>query len=151
MLQKIAVSMPALTGSSPASATSIQAVSSPELAASRAKLMFGCYRKGDANDPDTYTAAVAAVLGLYPGEVVARVTDPRTGLPGRSNVLPTVAEVRAACEELVRRETRVHERAAREQAQLAQRRALDAFYRAQPKAELQGRVGAANGRARKTE
>jgi hypothetical protein len=111
--------------------------------------MFGCYRKGDANDPDTYTAAVAAVLALYPGEVVARVTDPRAGLPGRSNFLPTVAEVRAACEELVRREARAQERAAREQAQLAQRRALDAFHRAQPKVELQGRVGDAKSVARK--
>ena len=72
---------------------------SPELAAIKARQLFGCFRKGDANDPDTYAAAIAAVLTRFPPEVVAHVTDPRTGLPSRSNFLPTVHEVRLACEE----------------------------------------------------
>jgi hypothetical protein len=42
--------------------------------------------------------ALAAVLSCYPQPVVYRVTDPRSGLPGRSQWLPTVAEVKAACE-----------------------------------------------------
>ena len=61
-------------------------------------LMFGCYRRGDANDPDTYTAAIAAVLAEYPPEVVKAVTDPRTGLPRKVSWLPTVKEVSDACD-----------------------------------------------------
>lgn len=61
-------------------------------------MLFGCYRKGEAEDPDTYAAAVAAVLAAYPTPIVYRVTDPLRGLPGRSRWLPTVAEVRDACE-----------------------------------------------------
>ena len=72
---------------------------SPELAAIKARQLFGCFRKGDANDPDTYAAAIAAVLTRFPPEVVAHVTDPRSGLPSRSNWLPTVHEVRQTCDE----------------------------------------------------
>ena len=46
----------------------------------RAALLFGCYRRGDANDPDTYVAAVAAVLSLYEPDIIREATDPRTGI-----------------------------------------------------------------------
>lgn len=69
------------------------------LAASRTALLFGCYRKGDANDPEIYTMAIAATLAEYQKEVIEYVTDPRTGLPARLKWLPTVAEVREACED----------------------------------------------------
>jgi hypothetical protein len=61
--------------------------------------MFGCYRKGEANDPETYTMAIAATLAEYPSEVMQHVTDPRTGLPAKCKWLPSVAEVREACED----------------------------------------------------
>jgi hypothetical protein len=61
--------------------------------------LFGCYRKGDANDPEIYTAAIAAVLADYEPEVIARVTDPRTGLPRKTKFLPNPAEVADACDE----------------------------------------------------
>lgn len=60
--------------------------------------MFGCYRKADANDPEIYTAAIAATLADYEPEIIQYVTDPRTGLPSKLKWLPTVAEVREACE-----------------------------------------------------
>lgn len=60
--------------------------------------MFGCYRKQDANDPDVYVAAIASILDEYPPSVIDFITDPRTGLPNRLKWLPTVAEVREACE-----------------------------------------------------
>jgi hypothetical protein len=72
----------------------------PSLLASQASLkagqLFGCYRKGDANDPDIYVAGVAAVLSEYPAEVVDHVCDPRTGLPRKLKWLPAIAE---ACDE----------------------------------------------------
>lgn len=42
--------------------------------------------------------AVAATLAEYGPEVVEYVTDPRTGLPAKLKWLPSVAEVREACE-----------------------------------------------------
>jgi len=59
--------------------------------------MFACYRRDEAHDPDTYCAAVASVLGEYSKAVVDHVTDPRTGLPSDLKWLPSVAEVREAC------------------------------------------------------
>jgi hypothetical protein len=43
--------------------------------------------------------AVAATLAEYPKEVVQHVTDPRSGLPAKLKFLPSVAEVREACED----------------------------------------------------
>lgn len=65
---------------------------------SRAKALFGCFRRADANDPETYVAAVAAILSEYPAEVIEYVTDPRTGLPRTSKWLPTIAEIAEACD-----------------------------------------------------
>lgn len=79
-----------------------QTGSSPNLtleAAQAAKVLLGCYRNGDANDPDIYVRAVAAVLGEYPSEVIKDVCDPRFGLPAKSKWLPTVSEVKQACED----------------------------------------------------
>lgn len=43
--------------------------------------------------------AVAATLAEYAQEVIEYVTDPRTGLPAKLKWLPSVAEVREACED----------------------------------------------------
>lgn len=71
---------------------------SAEIVTACVERLVGCYRKGDAENPDVYTAALAVMLADYPAAIVQKVTDPRTGLPGRSQWLPTVAEVRHACE-----------------------------------------------------
>jgi hypothetical protein len=61
--------------------------------------MFACYRRDEATDPEIYCAAIASILGDgYSLEVVEYVTDPRTGLPSTQKFLPTVAEVRSACD-----------------------------------------------------
>ena len=83
--------------------------------------MFGCYRKDDAHDPDTYAAAISAVLAEYPEGVVRYVTDPRTGLPRKMKFLPSVAEVSEACEyELDMRRKLGEERLATIRAQMTQ-------------------------------
>lgn len=75
-------------------------------AAERAKLLFGGYRRGDANDPDTYVAAIAAVLACYDTEVIKRATDPRTGISqsdfmdGRfRSFMPNSGELKAYCDQ----------------------------------------------------
>lgn len=81
-----------------------------EYSIERARLLFGQFRKGDANDPETYSASIAAVLAEYPDEVIRQATDPRTGLGSRLNWLPTVKEVREFCQEVVDAEARAAQR-----------------------------------------
>jgi hypothetical protein len=144
MLKKIVPFMPPPTGSLTSSTTSTP--TSPELAAIKARQLFGCFRKGDANDPDTYAAAIAAVLTRFPPEVVAHVTDPRTGLPSRSNFLPTVHEVRMDCEERAAVIEWPSRRAALERQQLAERERYEQQRANAPtRAELEARLGRAIG------
>lgn len=72
-----------------------------EYATTRAKLLFGCYRRGDANDPDTYVAAIAAVLCGYDSELIRDVTDPRIGICSDEKFAtfpPNVGELKRYCE-----------------------------------------------------
>jgi hypothetical protein len=64
----------------------------------RAEMMFACYRRDEAANPEIYCAAIASVLGEYVQTVVDVVTDPRTGIPSKIGFLPSVKEVRDACE-----------------------------------------------------
>lgn len=90
-------------------------------AAKRARLLFGCYRKGDANDPDTYVAAITAVLSRYDESVIRAVTHPSKGLPIRTNFLPTVKEVFEACEHLAAPKREAEARAKRIEKQIGER------------------------------
>ncbi len=71
-----------------------------------ASRLLGCYRTGDANDPEVYISGVVAVLSRYTIEIIRAVTEPATGLPSKSNWLPTIAEIRKECDLLEERETR---------------------------------------------
>jgi hypothetical protein len=64
-------------------------------------LLLGCYRTGDANDPETYVAAITAILARYPEEVITSVTHPASGLPSKSGWLPTIKEASDACNSAV--------------------------------------------------
>lgn len=88
-----------------------------------AKTLFGCYRRDDAADPETFSAATAAVFSRYAPEVVRLVTDPRTGLPGTSKFLPTISEVREACELEAGRIQRRADHLAQIDRQIAERKA----------------------------
>lgn len=68
------------------------------VAGRRTRLLIGCYRKVEADDPEVYASAIAMVLSDYPEQVVMRVTDPRTGIPGRIKYPPQLFEIREACE-----------------------------------------------------
>lgn len=81
----------------PQSAVSSPSGLDPAYCLNRTKILFSCYRKDEAHDPETYCAAVAATLAEFERQVVDYVTDPRTGLPSDSKWLPNIAEVRDAC------------------------------------------------------
>ncbi len=71
---------------------------SPEIASESARILLGCYRKGEAEDAEIYVRAIAAVFSGYPDAVARRIVDPRIGIAGQVQWLPTVAEVKHACE-----------------------------------------------------
>jgi hypothetical protein len=81
----------------PPSAASSPSGPDPAYCLNRTKILFSCYRRDEAHDPEVYCAAVAATLADFTPPVVDYVTDPRTGLPSESKFLPNIAEVRAAC------------------------------------------------------
>ena len=70
------------------------------MAARQAAKLFGCYPRNDANDPETFLTAATAILASYSEVVADRVCDPlrRDSLPSKSKFLPSIAEIRAACE-----------------------------------------------------
>lgn len=86
-----------------------------------AKLLLGCYRTGDANDPEIYTAAIIRVMSAYPEDVLRAIVDPLNGLPSKLEWLPKPAEVKSACEEIEGPRRRAREWEARTQEQLVER------------------------------
>lgn len=86
-----------LTATSPSS-TPPPPTNMPEIAR-LARLLVGCYRTGDANDPEVYIGAVIAVLSRYPVEIVKAVVDPCSGIPSQIKWLPSIQEIKAACED----------------------------------------------------
>jgi hypothetical protein len=105
--------------------------------------LFGSYRKGQADDPEIYVAAITAVLSEYPPDVVAYVTDPRTGLQQRSKWLPDVPEVREACEDAMAPRYRA-QREAQARAEREAEATRQARIAAEPKptlAEMEAKIG----------
>lgn len=102
-----------------------------QFAAERARLLFGSYRRGDANDPAAYLATIAAVLSEYPEETIRYVTDPRTGIAsnpkrdprtGRAwTGLPDPGDIRWACEAHYGPTKRAIEREAQERRTIEER------------------------------
>jgi hypothetical protein len=79
-------------------------------ATKRAEVLFGCYRRGDANNPDGYVAAIAAVLTLYDFEIMRDVTDPRTGIQTTEKFaafMPNAGELKIYCEAVAARVERL--------------------------------------------
>jgi hypothetical protein len=87
--------------------------------------MFGCYRKGDANDPETYVAAITATLARYPEDVIRDVTHPASGLPIKQDFLPTVRETYLACEAIMQPRREAAARQHRVERQLAARQEFE--------------------------
>jgi hypothetical protein len=63
-----------------------------------AELLICCYRKDDAANPDIFASALVALFCDYPESIVRRVSDPRTGIPGKQKFFPSIAEIRHECE-----------------------------------------------------
>jgi hypothetical protein len=73
-------------------------------------MLFGCYRRGDANDPDTYVAAVSAVLSRYEPDLIREVTDPNMGIQTTEkymSFMPNAGELKVYCEGVSARRERL--------------------------------------------
>jgi hypothetical protein len=73
-------------------------------------MLFGCYRRGDANDPETYVSAISAVLAMYDEEIIREVTDPRTGIAASErymSFMPNAGELKVYCETVAARRDRL--------------------------------------------
>ena len=73
----------------------------PRDALEAATRLFGFYRASEASDPKTFIAGAAAILARYPVEIVRQVCNPVVGLPSESKWLPSLNEIREACEKLM--------------------------------------------------
>ena len=105
-MQKLGTFSPPLTGSSKElTSSTYPSQASAGYAAERARLLFGQYRRGDANDPDVYVAAITAVLACYSEAIIQEVTDPRTGISATAKFaafMPNPGEVKLHCDELAK-------------------------------------------------
>lgn len=73
-------------------------------------MLFGCYRRGDANDPDTYVAAITAVLSRYDADLIREVTDPNTGIITSEKFMtfmPNAGELKVYCDGVAARRERL--------------------------------------------
>ena len=80
------------------------------LAIDRAQVLFGSYRRTDANDPEIYLRAIAAVLANYPPDLMREVTDPLTGIQTTERFEtwpPNAGELKRYCDEIVCRRARL--------------------------------------------
>jgi hypothetical protein len=94
-------------------------------ASQRAEVLFGCYRRGDANDPERYVAAIAAVLSDYDFDLMKEVTDPRTGICSTEKFMtfmPNAGELKVYCETQAARKDRLQRLGARRPAHPGERR-----------------------------
>lgn len=93
-----------------------------EEATIRATRFYGSFRKGEADNGDSFLIAVVETLRRYPPDVVQRVMHP---LDGPFNAFswkypfpPQATDVHKACEEIMATRKRIAEREARERRQL---------------------------------
>lgn len=81
--------------------TSSTASARSTIAAERARILLGCYRRNDAIDPDSYVLAITAVLAMFDPELIREVTDPRTGISTDERYAkwpPNSGELKLYCE-----------------------------------------------------
>ena len=57
--------------------------------------MLSCYRASEATDPESFIAEATSVLARYPEDVARRISY---GMPSESKWLPSIAEIREACD-----------------------------------------------------
>lgn len=81
----------------------------------RAEVLFGSYRRGDANDPERYVAAIAAVLSMYEPDLIREITDPRSSIATTEkfmSFMPNAGELKVYCDGVAAVRDRIRKMAA---------------------------------------
>lgn len=89
------------------------------------RVMYACWRKSDAFDPEIFAAGAASVLAEYSLDIVDLICDPRTGLPSRLQFPPTIKEIRDSCDSVVSIRKEQADRDKRLRRQFAEREEFD--------------------------
>lgn len=82
------------------SASSKPTLCSQDFAEAAATIVLGAYRNTEVSSPKVYIKTTAAVMTCFTQEIVQEAFDPRTGLQTHQKWLPTVSEIREACEKV---------------------------------------------------
>lgn len=77
-----------------------QTLCSTEVAEGLALLILGAYRDATLTSPDVFISTASAVISGFTEEIAREAFNPRTGLQTRSKWLPTISEIREACEKV---------------------------------------------------
>jgi len=72
------------------------------MAAKFCALLMGQFKRNDADDPEIFTRALIAVMQQYPVVVLEEVCSPINGLATKGTFLPSLFEIREACNETMR-------------------------------------------------
>jgi predicted DNA-binding WGR domain protein len=73
-----------------------------ERAEEYAAILYGCYRRTDADSPEIFLSAAVTVLCGYPESIARAVCDPRSGLPAKLKFPPNIFELTEACDAKMR-------------------------------------------------
>src|SRR5262249_21136906 len=69
----------------------------------RAKIVFGSYRRDDFADPENFLLQLGMVLERYDDKIIEAVTSPLTGIQRECKFPPSIAEFVEFCDETQRR------------------------------------------------
>ena len=83
------------------------------IAARLASTLFDYYPRNDANNPEVFLSGATKMLSDYPEAIAIAVCDISRGLPSTNKFLPSIAEIREACEREIKWHAAVVQRDAR--------------------------------------
>jgi hypothetical protein len=75
--------------------------------------LFDFYPLAKPSEADGFIAGCVAILAHYPPEVIAVVVDPVRGLPSKLKFMPTIADIKEACESEAKEQWEREDRRAR--------------------------------------
>jgi hypothetical protein len=74
----------------------------------KADAICGCYRRDEAQNPETFAAALTLVLADYPKEIAEYAADPRTGIVTQYPLgLPNIGQIKEFCDGVQTRQDRI--------------------------------------------
>jgi hypothetical protein len=99
---------------------------------SKARMVFGAYRRDEFADPENFIVQLGMILERYDDQVIEHVTSPLTGIQRKCKFPPSIAEIVEACDAEHRSRTYAAKYDQRSAKQLRERAEDEALQRAEP-------------------